>query len=233
MNLLEFGNGSGTLEVGLVAELPPLENSDEYSLLRCWLLCRKFGYDNKSLMQAVSGIANVQGKLLRIQKAYDEGRITLPDRIRAVEIFQEYGVKEMPEHTDVPELEAFTWPTICTLGNSVLRRCPFMITHFQPSVQYDDLLGAVLIPVPDGQVNARARSFVLTYSVASDSVEEMHADLVGQLGGFAVDLIVGTLPPQNEDENQAFYFVLARVAPERARSIAVPTPPLSINEKVP
>ena len=169
--------------------------TEEQSLLKCWLLCETFGYDNKKLIPALIQVESLRGKIARLKTVWSEGLVRTPTREEAIEIFREFGLQDAHGTSLVPELAAFTWPTICTLDNCTLRRCPFMVTHNEPTMVFDDLQGDALILSPDGQINSRARSFVLEYEVANDDVAAMHEELANQVKGRDIDIIVGTLPP--------------------------------------
>ena len=125
----------------------------------------------------------------------------------------------------IPDLRAWTYPSICTLGSLTLRRSSFAVATVESSEWFDSLLDeGVLQPLEQVKVDARARNFVLQYSCERSDTTAVHDELREQFTS-AVDFVVGRLP-QNPNQTDFTFIVFGRKGDSKRMTV----PSLSGNE---
>ena len=182
---------------------------DEYKLLKAWELCRHLGLDHEPILQQVLSVPNVEHKIPKIRSSFANGLSQYPDHDGCMSYLAAYGITADPSAV-IPELESWTWESIGDFGNVTLRRCPLRLCAGKPTLTLQDLINTnVIAPVPDMEVSARAKNFILEYSIDREiGVVEMHQHIEKQVKG--VDFSVGILPADVLDDSNRGVLVLFR-----------------------
>lgn len=120
----------------------------------------------------------------------------------------------------IPELVAWTYPAICSLGSLTMRRAPVTTAVAESSEWIETLFGErVLVPLEPVRVDARARNFVLEYVCEQGDAKAAHDELREQFNS-AVDFVVGRLP---QNLNQSNYRLMLFGRKSDSKRMTIPT----------